>query len=86
MLIDRVAVGVFAVLPVVLDERELAIVPEIIERNKVERTVEALVIDRIFEVREELKLTGQELKGSFIELVQCQLGCKVDSQIQAMEN
>ena len=50
MLVDRVAVGGFAALPVVLDEGELAIAPEIIERNNVERCVEILVIDRIFEV------------------------------------
>lgn len=60
LLVDRVDVGGFAVVPVVLDERGLAIAPEIIKRNKVEQSIEMLVIDRIFEVREELKLDGRE--------------------------
>lgn len=56
LLVDRVAVGRFVVVPVVLDERELATAPHIIEKE-VERSMEVLVIDRIFKVLENLKLS-----------------------------
>lgn len=49
LLVDRVAVGGLAVVPVMLDERGLAIAPKIIERKKVERSIEVLVIDCILE-------------------------------------
>lgn len=49
LLVDRVAVGGLAVVPVILDERGLAIAPKIIERKKVERSIEVLVIDCILE-------------------------------------
>lgn len=62
LLVDRVAVGGFAVVPVVLDERGLAIAPHIIEKNEVERSMEVLVIDRIFEVLE-LKLGESKDSG-----------------------
>lgn len=58
LLVDRVAVGGFVV--VILDERGLAIAPHIIEKKEVERSMEVLIIDRIFEV---LELKLGESKG-----------------------
>lgn len=57
LLVDRIAVGGFVVVPVVLDERELAIAAHIIGKKEVERSMEVLIIDRIFKVLEKLKLS-----------------------------
>ena len=62
LLVDSVAVGGFAAVLVVLDEMGLAVAPEIIERIEVERSTVVLVLDRILEFVEELKLS--ESKGS----------------------
>jgi hypothetical protein len=51
-----------------LDERGLAVALEM-KRNKVERSIEVLVIDHIFEVRGELKLDGQEPKRAKVVLI-----------------
>lgn len=53
LLVDRVAVAGFALVPVGFDERGLAVAPEM-KRNKVERSIEVLVTDHMFEVRGEL--------------------------------
>lgn len=61
LLVDKVAVGGFAVVPVILGEMGLAIAPHIIKKEA-ERSMEVLAMDRIFEVLE-VKLSKSKGSG-----------------------